>query len=266
MNQPGKPSQKQAPDILLGLIGGNIATSQSPLLHVLAGRQNSIEVRYDRLVPEDLGQDFASVFAGCAAGGYRGVNITYPYKEAAASMVRIDDPLVKSIAAVNTVIFDSKGPVGHNTDHTGFIAAFRHAMKDKKPGRCALFGAGGAGRAIAFGLAALGADEIRLFDLDLSKADCLAISLEQAALKTIVTVAHSPQDAARGAHGLINCTPLGMDGIAGSVLEGRYMGNASWAFDAVYTPPDTQFLIDAEAAGLAVFGGYELFFHQGIEA
>ena len=47
------------------------------------------------------------------------------------------------------------------------------------------------------------------------------------------------------------------------------MAGAEWAFDAVYTPytpAETQFLSDAAAEGLAVVSGFELFFHQGVDA
>ena len=44
------------------------------------------------------------------------------------------------------------------------------------------------------------------------------------------------------------------------------MKGAAWAFDAVYTPVDTQFLKDAAKTGLAIISGYELFFNQGIDA
>lgn len=111
-------------DIRLGLIGDNIARSRSPLLHELAGRQNGCAVTYDRLVPRDLGRSFEEVFEACAAGGYRGINVTYPYKERVASMVAIPDPLVRAIGAVNTVLFEPNGPQGFNTDHSGFKFAY----------------------------------------------------------------------------------------------------------------------------------------------
>ena len=44
------------------------------------------------------------------------------------------------------------------------------------------------------------------------------------------------------------------------------MAGAEWAFDAVYTPVDTQFLRDAAAEGLQVMSGYELYFYQGLHA
>jgi shikimate dehydrogenase len=57
-----------------------------------------------------------------------------------------------------------------------------------------------------------------------------------------------------------------MTGYPGTAVEGALMHGASWAFDSVYTPVDTLFLRDAAQAGLAIMSGYELFFHQGIDA
>ena len=116
-----------APDLLLGLIGDNIAASRAPLLHRLAGAQAGLSVRYDRLVPKEMKRDFEAVFAQCRAGGYRGINVTYPYKERVTALVAIPDPLVRAMGAVNTVIFGEGMPQGFNTDHSGFIAAWRAA-------------------------------------------------------------------------------------------------------------------------------------------
>ena len=81
-----------------------------------------------------------------------------------------------------------------------------------------------------------------------------------------VSVFASVGSAAPGADGLVNCTPVGMVGYEGTPLPPQLMGGASWAFDAVYTPRDTEFLGDAARAGLDVISGYELFFHQGVHA
>lgn len=253
------------PQLRLGLIGDNIAASSSPRLHRLAGRQAGIEVSYERLVPPQLGQAFPAVLSGCAAQGYRGVNVTYPYKEVAAGLVRIPDPLVRAIGAVNTVIFGADGPEGHNTDHSGFIAAFRAARGNLAPGPVLMIGTGGVGRAVAFGLLALGAADIRLSDRDPAKAEGLAQAL-RAARPGVIVRTGTPEALADGAEGLVNCTPLGMVGNPGTPLPAARMAGATWAFDAVYTPTDTQFLTDAAAAGAAPLSGWELFFWQGAHA
>lgn len=250
----------------IGLIGDNIAESKAPLLHRLAGQQNGVPVRYDRLVPKALGLGFDAVFDQCPARGYRGVNITYPYKERAAKKVRIEDPRVQAIGAVNTVLFEADGPVGYNTDYTGFIAAYQAIRQDKSPGITCLIGTGGVGRALAFALVALQAEEIRLVDRDEAKARALARDLQSVVDAPKVVVHPEPAQAALGAAGVLNGTPVGMVGHEGTPLSRKAMTGSRWAFDAVYTPVDTEFLQDAAAQGLSVLSGYELFFHQGVHA
>lgn len=252
--------------VRLGLIGDNITRSKSPMLHRNAGRQCGLDVTYDRLIPRDLGKDFKAVFAAVRAGGYRGINVTYPYKEVATGYVTIADPLVQAIGAVNTVIFAKDGPQGYNTDYSGFMAAYRAVFGDKPPGTVCLIGTGGVGKAVAFGLLGLGAAAIRCVDLDPAKAQGLADALTRAGTDTIIESSSDPVAAARGADGLINCTPVGMVGHEGTPLPADAMKGAAWAFDAVYTPVETQFLKDAAKTGLAIISGYELFFNQGIDA
>jgi shikimate dehydrogenase len=52
----------------------------------------------------------------------------------------------------------------------------------------------------------------------------------------------------------------------GTPIPRDLIGAQSWAFDAVYTPAQTRFLLDARSAGLQVISGYELFFYQGVDA
>jgi shikimate dehydrogenase len=252
--------------IRLGLIGDNIARSQSPRLHRLAGAQNGRRVIYDPLIPADMGKDFDGVFAHVASAGYRGVNVTYPYKERAASKVAIDDPLVRAIGAVNTVVFDDGGPHGFNTDYSGFMAAYRRVRGDAPPGPVLMIGAGGVGKAVAFGLITLGLSEIRIADRDLPKAKALAAALEATRPGLTTRTGTDVALLAPGASGVINCTPVGMVGYDGTPLPRALMTGGAWVFDAVYTPVDTQFLQDAAAQGLQVISGYELFFGQGVDA
>ncbi|SIO31105.1 shikimate dehydrogenase family protein [Vannielia litorea] len=250
----------------LGLIGDNIAKSSAPRLHRLAGAQNGVEVTYDRLVPAQIGEPFDALFANCAPRGYRGINVTYPYKERAAEKVSIADPLVRAMGAVNTVLFEPEGPQGHNTDYTGFIAAYRVARGAEGPGLACLVGAGGVGRALAFALVTLGAEEIRLCDRDTAKAEALAADLGALPGAPRLVVEPDARRASAGATGLLNGTPLGMDGIGGNAFPEGATGGAKWVFDAVYTPVETPFITEARAGGLQVISGYELFFWQGVHA
>ena len=251
-------------EVRLGLIGDNIAASQAPRLHRLAGQLRGSTIRYDLLVPAETGLGFDALFDRCARGGYRGVSVTHPYKERAAARVEIANPLVRAMGAVNLVRFDPDRPRGFNTDHTGFLSAWRARFGVETPGVVCQVGAGGAGRAIGFALAELGAEAIRLVDVDWERARALAGALRPAYPGVDVTAA-SVDEATEGAQGLVNCSPVGMVGHDGTPIPRSLMQGAAWAFDAVYTPVRTQFVADAEAAGLDTLSGYELFFHQGAD-
>jgi shikimate dehydrogenase len=153
-----------------------------------------------------------------------------------------------------------------NTDYTGFIAAFRNTHGDVRPGVVAMAGTGGVGRAIGFALAQLGATVLRLFDVDAAKAEALRTAIQQVHRDVRVEIAGSIEEAASGADGLVNSTPLGMDRIGGTAFPGGVFTRQRWAFDAVYTPVDTEFVRAARAAGLSVMTGYELYFYQGVDA
>ncbi|MDP2085363.1 MAG: shikimate dehydrogenase [Gemmobacter sp.] len=252
--------------IRLGLIGDNIAKSQSPRLHRLAGAQNGCRVTYDSLVPAEQGMAFDALFDHVAQAGYRGVNVTYPYKERVVAKVSVADPLVRAVGAVNTVVFAPEGPQGFNTDYSGFVAAYRRVRGATPPGPVLMIGAGGVGRAVAFGLIALGLTEFRLADRDLSKADALAGAVRAARPGVQVTTGTDAGALSAGVAGVINCTPVGMVGYDGTPLPRARLAGAAWCFDAVYTPVDTQFLQDAEAEGVQVISGYELFIGQGVDA
>jgi shikimate dehydrogenase len=253
------------PTIQLGLIGDNIEASRSPHLHRLAGEMCGLDVRYELLVPRELKLDFDAVFDRARRDGYRGLNITYPYKERVLARVRIDEPIVRSISACNTLVFEAAGAVGTNTDHSGFLGAFRANFGSVDPGRVAMAGCGGVGKAIGFALARLGANALHLFDTSRAKAAPLAQALAAAYPALQTRVAASVEEACEGADGLVNCTPAGMVGLGGSAFPEMLGGTHSWAFDAVYTPIDTPFLRAACAAGLAIMGGYELLLHQGVD-
>jgi len=250
----------------LGLIGDTIAQSSSPDLHRQAGKLHNTAVTYDLLVPQRLGRSFLQILEDCARGGYRGVNVTYPYKGVAAEHARVDEPNLRRIGAVNTIVFNKGGLTGYNTDHSGFIAAYRRAMGDADTGPVLMIGSGGVGRAVAFGLARLGTKELRVMDHDVDKSEALAEALKIAVPGMKVTIWTDAEAAARGASGLINCSPVGMIGHSGTPLQSDAMQGANWAFDAVYTPVNTTFLLNAKARGLATISGWELFFFQGLQA
>src|SRR5687768_4251927 len=89
---PSQPPEIALETIRLGLIGDNIAASRAPDLHHAAARICGIDVKYERLVPRELGLTFDDVVKRVKQDGFRGLNITYPYKEQVLRFVTIEDP------------------------------------------------------------------------------------------------------------------------------------------------------------------------------
>lgn len=251
----------------LGLIGGNIAASRSPVLHTLCALSVGGNASYDLIIPAERGKGFRALLDDCAAQGFDGVNVTYPYKEEAAVIVPAGDPLVVAMGSSNTVRFTPQGPRAFNTDYSGFVAAFRARFGDAAPGRVLVIGTGGVGRAVVFGLATLGATEIVLHDADVGKVASLAGAVARQFPRLTVRAAEREQTLdLTGLDGVVNCTPLGMVGRPGSALPQGAKGAPVWAFDAVYTPDRTEFRAQVEALGAAFLSGYDLYFHQGVQA
>lgn len=259
------PTQNQAP-LKLGLIGDNIKQSSAPRLHRIAGHLNARAVSYDLLIPPEREETFLEVFETAQIEGYSGLNITYPYKEKVVPLVQLADPVLDAVGAVNTVLFTAQEPIGYNTDYTGFKAAYQATRGDDAPSEVLIIGSGGAGRAIAFGLADLGASALHLVDTDLAKADGLKRDLARGFPTLQVTTMREVSNLPPEITGLVNATPIGMVGYGGTPLPAAHMREAKWVFDAVYTPLETPFLKDAAALGLEIISGWELFFYQGVHA
>lgn len=253
----------------LGLIGRHIQKTRSNELHEFLGREYGIDVSYelfDRIIysPEDLSQ----VLASLGREGYRGVNVTQPYKVWAWDQVAQRNNLdTDRLGALNTVVLGESPQAfqGTNTDCTGFTHAFRDQFGAAAPGRVLIKGTGGVGRAIAFALVHLGADHLDLIDTQEDSASQLMADLK-ASGATSVRCNPDEAEALAEAAGVVNATPIGHYATPGNPFEQKTLGRQAWAFDAVYTPIMTPFMNQAEAAGLDILTGYELFLYQGIDA
>ncbi|MBL1375869.1 shikimate dehydrogenase family protein [Zobellella iuensis] len=251
----------------LGLVGQRIQQSLSPRLHTWLGRQYGLEVTYELFdLVLDNAEDLAAQLHRLGEQGYRGLNITYPYKVKAWDLVHERRQTPGPMGALNTLVFESGTLTGSNTDCTGFSRAYRDAQPGLNPGRVFIKGTGGVGRAIAFGLSALEAEHIYLYDEHAASQQQLLADLQACGARASVVAADQVVDCARGCDGLVNATPVGHYTTPGASFSAAELGGQRWAFDAVYTPVMTEFLQGAEGAGLTLITGFELFLYQGIEA
>ncbi|WP_432695749.1 shikimate dehydrogenase family protein [Marinobacterium sp. YM272] len=252
--------------IKLGLIGQSIAKSRAPALHMLLGEVYGVDVSYQLHEPRDESPEaFAETLEQMRAEGYSGTNVTFPYKQIAVSHADQVNDAVKLVGSTNTLSLRDQVSAA-NTDYTGFIRGYRGRRGDAPAGRVLIIGAGGVGRAVAFGVFDVGATEVLLFDLNEAGARSLCDALNASGRKARVVGKEELADAARSADGLVNCTPIGHYKTPGNPLPLELFGGQAWAFDAVYTPLDTEFLKAAHGKGLELVSGFDLFIYQGLDA
>ncbi|WP_111497552.1 shikimate dehydrogenase family protein [Marinobacter bohaiensis] len=250
----------------LGLIGQSIAQSRSPALHEMLGEIHGLPVSYVLHEPEDSSPEaFRATLQQLRDQGYRGTNVTFPYKQLAVAEVDTIKPSVERVGSTNTLALGER-VVAYNTDYTGFIRGYRRRNGERAAGRVVLVGAGGVGRAVAFALFEVGATEVLISDLNRDSANSLAVALNASGCTSRVLEPIEVEDAVRGADGLVNCTPVGHYKSPGMPVPADWIGSQQWVFDAVYTPIDTEFLQTAHARGLSIVSGFDLFIFQGIDA
>jgi shikimate dehydrogenase len=247
--------------MLVGLIGRNIMSSLSPALHEDAFAASGMVGHYHLMDVDVLGnRSLEQLLEAARMAGFAGVNVTFPFKEAVIPLLDSLSAEAAEIGAVNTVMFDRDGrSTGHNTDRSGFRAAFREELGEArvrgKP--VLLLGAGGAGRAAAFALSDLGAGEIRIHDQDASRAQALCRDVGASAAVSSDT---------GGVAGVVNATPVGMKGFPGVPIDPAVVQPSQFVADVIYTPLETEFLGAARARGAHGMGGGGMCVHQAAEA
>ena len=248
---------------LTGLIGAPIARSASPAMHEQAADALGARCHYQLIEVAGAGrEELRALLDGVRRLGFAGVNVTFPYKEAVVGLLDEMSPDATAIGAVNTVVVCDGRLVGYNTDTVGFSRAVAGLVTDSQRRAVTVVGAGGVGKAIAFALAGLGVQEIRVFDSDRAKADDLAARLRGRG----IVVADSLEHALRGAVGLVNATPVGMLPSRGTPVPETLLHDRLWVADAVYSPLCTPLLTAANARGARTMTGRELAIHQAAAA
>ena len=254
--------------MLCGLIGAGIQGSRSPALHEAEAAAQGLQLSYKLIDLDVLGvgaEALPGLLGDAARKGYRGVNITFPCKQAVIALLDGLSEDARALGAVNTVVFRDGGRTGHNTDWSGFAESFRRGLPRAKRDRVVLLGAGGAGAAVAYAAMRLGVQRLSIFDIDEARAADLAAKIGQKAK------AGGNLDAAMAdADGLIHCTPTGMAKHPGMPLAAELLQGRHWVADVVYVPLETELLRIARAkgcqtldgGGMAVFqaaGAFQLF-------
>lgn len=245
---------------LAAVIGSPVAHSRSPALHGYWLKRYGLKGFY---IPMDVAQaDLATVLRTMPKMGFVGANVTIPHKEAILQIADVITDRAALIGAANTLIFRKDGKIqADNTDGAGFIANLRQNAPHWVPssGPAAVFGAGGAARAVIAALIEVGVPEIRLANRTRARAEALRADFgAKVHVQEWVQAEAMIEDAAT----VVNTTSLGMTGKPDLVLPLSTLSPKAVVTDIVYTPLKTQFLIEAEERGATVVDGLGMLLHQ----
>ena len=253
-------------ELRLGLIGNAISKSRAPSLHIFLGKRHGYEVSYE-LFDQSRKDPNACVkqINQLKQEQYNGCNITHPFKQTALSAVDRLEVSGALVGATNTIRF-GENVVATNSDYSGFIRAIKANLPNQDFGSSLLLGAGGVGRAVAYGLGSFSEGLVNIYDPSAESAMALANELQQKGFKAVAIHYSELAHVSQSVEGILNCSPIGHFQSPGMPLDASCIGNQKWAFDAVYTPLDTPFLRTCRQANLSVVSGFELFFYQGLES
>jgi shikimate dehydrogenase len=243
------------------VMGHPVAHSRSPMLHGYWLKRYGIPGSYERVdVPPEGLADF---FARFKEEGWVGGNVTVPHKIAVMPYLgRIEDA-AKVINAVNTLWWENGELVGGNTDAIGFIGNLDELATgwDRSAKKALILGAGGATRAVVYGLRSRGL-EVALCNRTVAKAEALAAHFGNG----VTGKGLDKLEALIGdADLLVNTTSLGMVGQPPLEIDLAGLKPEAIVYDIVYVPLETGLLKSAKARGLRTVDGLGMLLHQAVE-
>ncbi|XVF42545.1 hypothetical protein PTKIN_Ptkin01aG0372000 [Pterospermum kingtungense] len=278
VSAPGQPTVKELLDIynlrrigpdtkVYGVIGNPISHSKSPLLYNASFRSTSFNGIYLPLLVDNV-SNFLTTYSSPDFAGY---SYTIPHKESGLKCCDEVDPIAKGIEAINCMIrrpTDGK-LVGYNFDYIGAIAAIEEGLRasngatpeSRSPLAGKIFvviGAGGAGKALAYGGYEKGARVVvanRTYD----KAAELASKVGGQALTLAELNDFHPEEGMI----LVNTTSVGMEPkIEETLVSKEALKHYSLVFDTVYAPKLTRLLREAHESGAIIVYGTEMLVNQ----
>jgi shikimate dehydrogenase len=238
---------------VFGLFGNPVGHSLSPLMHNAAYR----EMRFNALYVPFCVRNLEEAVRGIGAMSLGGVSITIPFKSAVVRYLDDVEESVHRIGAANTIVNNQGRLKGYNTDWIGFVRDLKEFMPVKGK-TFAVLGAGGAARAVIFGILAEGGN-IVVLNRTIRKGQALADEFG-------CSFSPPSEIAKLSADCFINTTPVGMyPNIEDAPLEPMDLKKFAHVVDIVYNPVKTKLLKDAEAAGCRIRSGIGMFVYQAAE-
>jgi shikimate dehydrogenase len=243
------------------VIGWPAKHSRSPKLHGWWLKHYGIDgdYRIEEVPPER----FAAFIGDLKGNGYVGANITIPHKEAAFQLTEPDER-ARAVGASNTLWYDVKGVLrSTNTDVEGFIGALDASAPgwDRMTSHAVVIGAGGAGRAVVWGLLERGVKHIHVVNRTYEKA----VAFRERFGSSVVPERWEDRNKVlKGAGLAANATSLGLKGNPNLDVDLSGLAPGAVVADIVYVPLETALLAQARRLGFRTSDGLDMLLHQAV--
>ena len=235
-----------------GLFGHPLGHSISPQIHTTLFNLTACDGSY-RLF--DTPEDQIHAAFEQSRETLCGYNCTIPYKQTIIPLLDTISGEARDMGAVNTVAVREGKLHGYNTDILGFLTCLATDGISLAGKRVLVLGSGGTSRMMLYAAKTGGAASVTV-----------AARRVEAAREL-----HDQVMALSDVHGgfdlIFNGTSAGMwPKIEGTALRADQMAGCEYLFDAVYNPPVTQLMREAQAAGARVRGGLLMLVSQAAAA
>ena len=238
------------------IIGDPVEHSLSPAMHNAGYEALGIDNQFIFLGAKVKVEDVETAVQAMRKMGIHGLTCTIPHKVAVMKYLDKIDETARKIGAVNTVLNQNGKLIGFNTDWQGVVIPLEKVTK--LPGKKVMVvGAGGAARAIVYGLLKRGA-KVTIFNRTKEKAvnlakefNCLSGDLNN-------------QEEIKDFDIIVNTTSVGMKPLENETsISTEFITEKQIVFDIVYVPFETKLLKEAKKRGAKIIHGIEMLLHQG---
>ena len=243
------------------VIGNPIAHSKSPQIHAVFAKQTGQAMHYEAILSPLDG--FAETIKQLIAQGYKGVNVTVPFKFEAFNLCDELSERAQTAGAVNTLIFNNNKIKGDNTDGAGLVGDITNNLNVTLQNKSILLlGAGGAAQGVLLPLIAQNPTSILIANRGLEKAQNLVKHATKNAACHIsacdLAMLNQPFDV------IINATSTGLTDTTLPIPDSIFTKN-TLAYDMMYGR-ETPFMVQARQNGATVADGLGMLVEQAAEA
>ena len=247
------------------VIGNPIAHSKSPLIHEAFAKQTNQDISYEKiLAPLD---GFEATVRDLIASGYKGINVTVPFKFEAYKLATHYSQRSLDAGATNTLRFEAQDIVADNTDGAGLIRDVEENLKTSINGkRVLLLGAGGAAEGVLHLLIEKNPSVLVIANRTLDKALSMVKKIEMQQKHQLTTLTASAfQDLSTQSFDIvINATSTGLTDTA-LPIPNTIFAKDCLAYDMMYGC-ETPFMKQARENGAQVADGLGMLVEQAAEA